>query len=401
MTGRGVTIEVGPSGTAVAVKRAEPERLVAEADVLGRLDHAGVIRLVELADRDGDPVLVTEYIGPRTMASVGVMPPERAAALAADLATTVADLHALGVVHGAIQPEHVLLAGDRTVLCSLGADADCAPADDVAGIGSVLRGSLAPSTPAEPIPDHRGLRPHWQGFRHGALLTLADQATADEPARRPSARALAEALAELDGSPRPRRDPRGRARALAGEVADLVVVRLGHLRPSRRVAVAGLLAVAGTVAVVTGAWSAVRPSATAAAGPPPTTAPTSTTAPPSCPAVARGERQADTDGDGCPEVLRVGRGWVEVSGDRYRVGRPSDALTVGDWDCDGTATVALLQPDVGRVWTFPSWDPDAAVRADAVGRFPGAISLRRQLGPTCDELLVETSDGSTRPAFGP
>jgi eukaryotic-like serine/threonine-protein kinase len=399
MTGQ-VTIEVDAALGAVAVKRGDLRRLEEEAAVLGGLDHPGVVRVVGLDEREGDTVLLTEYVGPRSLATVGVLPAERAAALVADLAHTVADLHALGVVHGAIRPDHVLVEGDRTVLCGFGGPSSGAsPPDDVAGIGAVLRGCLAPSTPAEPIPERRALRHHWQGFRHGALLTLADQATADEPGRRPSARALADAVAGMNGSPRPRRDVTGRARALAGELADLVVVRVGHVRLPRRAALAGALAAVGTVALVTGAWSAVhRPAAEPRQqeGPP---APAPTTPP--CAEPDAGRHLADTDGDGCPEVVRVGPGWIEVGGDRYQVGRPGDAVTVGDWDCDGTATVALLQADGRRVWTFATWDRNAEVAADAVGRFPGATGLRRERGPSCDQLLVQRRDGSTVPAFGP
>ena len=98
------------------------ERIRDEATRLEGLDHPGVLTFVELRETDQGPVLVTEYVGPRTLASIGPVATERAALLVADLAATVADLHARGVVHGAVRPEHVLVAGDRTVLCGFAAD---------------------------------------------------------------------------------------------------------------------------------------------------------------------------------------------------------------------------------------------------------------------------------------
>jgi eukaryotic-like serine/threonine-protein kinase len=406
MSGR-VTIEVSGPGRAIAVKRAEDadavERLRAEAQVLEGLDHPGVVRLIELGQRDGHLALLTEYVGPRSMATMGPLPVERAAILTVDLARTLADLHTAGVVHGAVRPEHVLVTGDRTVLCGFTPpDEGRTRPDDVAGIGTVLRTCLRPETDEEPIPDRRTWRaPRWHGYRHRALLTLADQATADEPGRRPSARALADAIADVVGPVRERRPLAPAARALAGNVVDLIVLRLRHGHRPRLTLVAFVLAGVGLIAVVTGGWTlATRPDASAAPPAPPITRPAAAPTPP-CAAIPRGAFAADTDGDGCDEVVRVGPGWVEVDGARYRVGQPGNDLAVGDWDCDGTATVALLQRGDGAVWTFGSWNPEATVTAEPAGTFAGATALRRRAGPVCDELLVERGDGTVVATFSP
>jgi hypothetical protein len=104
-------------------------------------------------------------------------------------------------------------------------------------------------------------------------------------------------------------------------------------------------------------------------------------------------RAADVDGDGCPERVLRGPGWIEVSGTRYRVGRPGDAVELGDWDCDGRDTVALLQRSAGEVWRFATWDPDASITADPAGHFAGATGLDRRRERTCDVLLVRHHDG--------
>ena len=104
---------------------------------------------------------------------------------------------------------------------------------------------------------------------------------------------------------------------------------------------------------------------------------------------------ADVDGDGCPESVRLGHGWIEVDGRRFRVGRPGNALAVGDWDGDGAATVALLQRKTGDVWRFATWDPDGAVTAEPVGRFPGAVDLDRRVAAGGDVLVVQLRSGAT------
>jgi hypothetical protein len=103
----------------------------------------------------------------------------------------------------------------------------------------------------------------------------------------------------------------------------------------------------------------------------------------------------DVDGDGCPEPVRLGHGWIEVDGRRFRVGRPGNVLAVGDWDGDGAATVALLQRETGDVWRFATWDPDGAVTAEPVGRFPGAVDLDRRVAAGGDVLLVQLRSGAT------
>lgn len=402
-----VTVEVLEDGRTVAVKRAtSPGREVAlraEAARLAEIDHPGVVRLVELREGPEGPTLVTEYVGPRTLATVGPVTTDRAAALIAHAATTVADLHATGIVHGAVCPEHVLVAGDHTVLCGLTAGPPGpTSADDVAGIGVTLRSLLDPELEEEPIPDRRPWRRSpWPGVRHRALLTLADQATADEPGRRPSARGLAESVAGLRGGGHdraPRHDP---GPSWLEGLGDLLVIRLrrcgrpGRGRssdhasppgsPRRRVLALGGL---GLVVLVAGVVGVTR-RPLGAEGRPVTVTPPGPG--PSCPALT-GHR-ADVDGDGCPEPLRIGPGWVEVDGARYRVGRPGNALAVGDWDCDGLATVALLRRGRGEVWQFTGWDPDAVVTGQAVGTFPGAVALQRRAGAGCDDLEVELGDG--------
>jgi hypothetical protein len=387
-----VSIEQADRRT-LACKRAtspgDVDAIRAEAGRLADLDHPGIVRFVELRETDDGPRLVTEYVGPRTLATMGPVTTERAAGLVADLAATVADLHGTGVVHGDVRPEHVIVAGDHVVLCSPASDPDdLTTADDVLGIGHCLQAVLEPDLDEEPIPDRRPWkRTPWVGYRHRSLLTLADQATADEPGRRPSARALADAVAQAGGAPTaadPVTSERRPALSVAQQVSDLVAVRLrrhpDRPRPRRRIVV---LAAVGVTVLAVGVTSATGRAST------PSTAPTG-----AAPDVGCGPGP-DLDGDGCPEAIRLGHGWLEVDGQRYRVGRPGNALAIGDWDGDGRATVALLQRGTGQVWRFARWDPDAAVTAEPAGGYPGAIDLAAEPLADRDRLVVELRDGST------
>jgi serine/threonine protein kinase len=93
-----------------------PERasLINEGRTLVRLDHPGLARVIDL-DLDGDrPFLVLEYVRGRTLeqyAAEAQPTPEQAARLVAELARTVAYLHAQGVVHQDIKPRNIVLDG--------------------------------------------------------------------------------------------------------------------------------------------------------------------------------------------------------------------------------------------------------------------------------------------------
>ena len=76
------------------------------------------------------------------------------------------------------------------------------------------------------------------------------------------------------------------------------------------------------------------------------------------------------------------------------MGRPGNDLAVGDWDGDGTDTLALLQRGSGRLWRFPTWDPDTAVTAEPAGDFPGAIELTSEPAQGHDRLVVRLRDGT-------
>lgn len=170
--------------------------LAREAARLERARHPGVVEVL----RADDGRLELAWVGSHTLETTTLSVPAAAGVLAA-VAVTVADLHGLGVVHGRLDPSHVILAGDgRPVLCGLrGADPgepEPGPAEDVAAVGRLIDHLLGPDAEPEPIPDRRWARRPWAGYHRRTLQLLADRATHDDPARRPTARALANAIVE-------------------------------------------------------------------------------------------------------------------------------------------------------------------------------------------------------------
>ncbi|MDQ1392833.1 MAG: eukaryotic-like serine/threonine-protein kinase [Acidimicrobiaceae bacterium] len=177
-------------------KRAEtPEeaaRLSHEAHVLTVARHPGV---VELLRRDG-PTLALRLVDAEPLAADTALV---AVPVGVAVATTLADLHDLGVVHGALSPDHILVdRSGRPTLCSFGRGAiDAAPDGEAAArdVVALARALLTTSTEASATTTR--------------ILTMA----AKGGRKPPSARELAALLA--DTPPPRRRLPRAVPVALA------------------------------------------------------------------------------------------------------------------------------------------------------------------------------------------
>lgn len=202
-------VVTGADGRPVLVKRATtPEgaaRLAGEGAVLTALAHPSVVQVVD--QREGE--LHLAWVGPHSLATVAGLPVTSAGVIVGQVAAVVADLHRAGIGHGRLTADHVLLADGRVVLTGL-ADAGrlerVPAADDVAALGTLLTALVAPHE-EQMVPDRR--RSRSDGGRRATLLTLADRATADDPASRPTAADLATELAALC-APRPTRRSRRR-----------------------------------------------------------------------------------------------------------------------------------------------------------------------------------------------
>ena len=427
-----VVSAVEDGGRLVARKRsrdkADAARLVHEAEVLGWARHPGVVELVT-CEPDGDAVVLsTDFVGTHSFETLGRVPVERATGLVAAVAETIADLHELGVVHGRLDPSHVLVGGDgRPILCGFAgggrvattpppgpphtpgfcdpaapSDATLSPAADVYGLGCLLRWLIedGQQTDIEPIPDRRftvsRVRASWSGFHRRALLTLADHATDEVASRRPPARRLAQDL--LDTVP----------------TAALVDVPASADRKTfltrHRITALAVLGVAATVGVLgvgalRGSGSAATPNTREVDIPSSTTVTTVQVTTTALPVTTASEASCtsaapvadDLDGDGCGDPVHVEDGRVIVVGTaRFTAGEAGDRVAVGDWDCDGTATVAVLRPSSGAVFVFDEWATalsDISVPPRAT--VPGAVNLQaREHGNGCTTLVALRTDGT-------
>jgi hypothetical protein len=158
----------------------------------------------------------------------------------------------------------------------------------------------------------------------------------------------------------------------------------------RAVAVVGAFAVlaavgAGVAAIASGPGGGADASRPAADGT-------------GCPAVVA--PAADVDGDGCREVLVVSGTTVDAGVARWTLGEPGDLVAVGDWDCDGQATVALLRPASGDVFLFDTWAAlDRPVTVAPTDRVAQSGAIRAEPAGTedrpCDRLVVDLAAGGS------
>jgi hypothetical protein len=338
-------VDVAPSEPAVGTARVvrkeartaeERARLGRECRVLAFARHPGVVELLAAEpDHDRPEVLVLRAVEGGALADAGVLQDRQVAALGAAIATVLADLHDIGVVHGRVEPSHVLLEPDgRPVLSGLGHGRSPGlpegpnPADDVAALGTMLASLLGP---AAPVP----------------LLRVLARTGHARSARRPTARRLASTLGAMAaGADVPPRRGKG-----AGPG------RAPRDRPRPRL---GTLAVAGVVVAV-GFMGLTLVRATESTGPP----------------------------------LVMPGGIVVTASGRYRIGGPGDQIVLGRWRCPGGPVPAVLRVSTGEVWAFDGWaTPAGVLDPRLVARVPGAARLRVAAAASgCDRLVVVRRSG--------
>lgn len=88
-------------------------------------------------------------------------------------------------------------------------------------------------------------------------------------------------------------------------------------------------------------------------------------------------------------------GTVVIIGDRrWSVGAAGDMVLVGDWDCDGAPTPAVLRPGDGGFFVFDRWAGEGeAATARKIGQFPGAVSAT---AAGCGTAVVTLAGGGQR-----
>jgi serine/threonine protein kinase len=116
------------TGQAVAIKALKPDlmlgspdlvaRFAREGEILRRLDHPNIVRMVAALEDRGRPYLIMEYVGGGSLQDLletqGTLTIERALDIAGALANALSLAHRRGIFHRDLKPTNVLLAEDGT-----------------------------------------------------------------------------------------------------------------------------------------------------------------------------------------------------------------------------------------------------------------------------------------------
>ncbi|MCC6616563.1 MAG: serine/threonine protein kinase [Anaerolineae bacterium] len=94
------------------------ERFRREADVLRRLNHPNIVRILATVDEDSGHHIVMEYMPGGSLGDLidrdGKLPLDRSVHIALDLSDALTRAHRLQIIHRDVKPAHVLLAADGT-----------------------------------------------------------------------------------------------------------------------------------------------------------------------------------------------------------------------------------------------------------------------------------------------
>ncbi len=113
------------SGEAVVIKQLRPEQLnnpdyvarfVREGEMLRRLNHPNIVRVLATYDDDGKHCLVMEFVEGGSLRDLlqahGPLPEKRALEIGIELADALGRAHHLGIIHRDVKPANVLIAAD-------------------------------------------------------------------------------------------------------------------------------------------------------------------------------------------------------------------------------------------------------------------------------------------------
>lgn len=337
------------------------ERLAAETSILRDAAHPGVVQILP-GLTTGDPELLEfRMVDGSTIAERSPLDPLEVAWVGAALATTVADLHDIGIAHRAIEPSHVLIdRGGRPVLCGFGSARRASSTADFAREKRADVAALAQML----IQSSKNL----PGGRFSSALRAAANGKqrawwrGDAIDARSLARVLGAAVpAGHPPSATPARVSRPRGRRASVLRAALLVITAAVLLYA---AVQSISRVHDRAGVATaGAGAAATPIHADSPGP--------------CP----------PQDDGCVPVADP----AGVVGGRFRVLGAAGVIVLGRWACTSEATPAVLDLASGAVWVFDSWPAShqhETARLVATVRDASSLSVVPQRAGECDRIAV-------------
>ncbi len=346
------------------------------SETLARVGHPAIATVVDLVDVDETSIEVLTELGAECLAdrvARGPLPLHEARSLLRTLAEALAAAHGAGVAHGHVAESNVVLRDGAPLLTDFG------------------------------LTEARTGRPEAHPFRTdvrdlAALgLRLLD-ATVGDPGAPALPRTLAWVADDPDATLQDLRRALDDDRPAPPPPPPPPVVRDGPLDPvENRARPAWVLAGVAVLfmGLLGGAATVLVPGATSTAEDHVAAMPA---APRPCPPVRTG-LAADVDGDGCDDPVDWRQGEAELTytaagGEllRFRVGRPGDDLVLGDWDCDGTATAAVVRAATGETFVFDSWaaEGETLVADPGPALAPGSPATVVDDGG-CDRLRSEGS----------
>ena len=132
-------------------------RFKTEAQIMARLDHPGIARVLEAGEADGHPFLVMEHVDGETLdVHVGTLSLAAKLTLFVQLCDAVHHAHLKGVIHRDLKPSNVMVRdGERVVVLDFGVAR--LAADDGSTPGATRAGELI-GTPLYMSPEQARLR---------------------------------------------------------------------------------------------------------------------------------------------------------------------------------------------------------------------------------------------------
>ena len=362
--GQGMTLTRDRVGDELVLRKSarggQRAALRREAEVLRALGGHGVVRLIELVDgADVTELVLVDTGGPSLAAALADPATDSRSALRllADACDAVSRLHEQGWAHGDLRADHVLLTRRHHIrLCSLGdavslgTEPDAGRADRVALLRIVDDWTRSAGTDGSPMSSR--IRSRVLARRTHRLPDDPDPRLLGRILRRTAATGLAVPSRDRIRLSLPVRSGRRVRRVAVPAVTITLVAGIAWFALPFQGPDPGLGGSdSGGGTAHTTQMSTTTTVALGAAPPAPETAAAS-----GCRAVERS--RPDVDGDGCGDDVSIEHDVVVAGGHRYRVGRVGDLAAIGDWDCDGTSTIAVLRPEDGTVHVFDRWALD-------------------------------------------